>query len=745
MTAEALATPPPTDVMPPEAQSAAVIGRVWQLLAFTLGGVCAAYAASAMFLIATWDGVRVRNELTLELRERCERSLTMEVLPRLSFKPWPALIIEGVTLSEPAGAGVAARIGRIEAGLALGPLIAGRLAVTRLALIDPEIRLSRRPDGALSFFDLGRSSEGRSWPASFDLATLLVERGKVDMIDAHGETWLRLERLSFTTGPLASGVRGSLSGEASLIHGPGEASGGIEFDVGYVPGQIGYDLQSTRLRFRGDAWGATALDTEVSIGEGRGDLGEALDLVDVSLRGHGRFGMDTLSVKANADNVTGRHGTFSIADFKANFLAANADDRFEAQLLSPAIAPIGADAKGAPLQVVFAHRSSSRSNEGQLSARIGYLAQAGRIVLDDLALEWMSARARGKTGAMGSAKGRADFSPTGQAASLSVRASMNGLHGKLALDYDATRPVPMQLELDADSLDPARFVVVTPFGSLSRLSSVLAAHPLQGRLRTANLSLGGLRASHVSSAFETGGGALRFVGLDLEAYGGSMSGNVEYQPVSRRLLLDQQLKGVSLGPLLGGIAMDMPLRGEASGAWKLTGFGTEDAFAQGLAGNLQLTVRNAQWQGMDITEFLRAVRPAVKDRRAITRTGAARERQAFDSMSIECDLAAKGADCSGLSARNEWLSLSGTGSVSQNGRLDWRARISLDGRAIPRDLGGLRGKTIAARVVGPLRRQIWKLDWSSKDRESGASIVARPYVSRPKPAVAPASQPSASG
>jgi uncharacterized protein involved in outer membrane biogenesis len=721
------------------------MARLSRFIAFILGGICAAYAAGALFLLATWDGARVRNELVLELRERCERELTMEGLPRLHFVPWPTLIVEGVALGEPAGPAVAARASRIEARLALWALVAGRIEITRLGFVDPEVRLGLRPDGRTNLTDLFENGEGRAWPAKFALESLDIDRGKLDLLDANGEPWLKLERVGLAAGPLKAGARGELRGEATLIHGPGDASGGVEFSIGYLPGPQGYDLESARLRFRGAAWGATALDTEVAIQGGHGNIGEALTLARLSLRGHGRFGLRTLNMNASAERLSGQNGVFALHGLKGNFIAASGDERLEAVLESPDIATHSADFSGAPLRAAFSSRSTTRHSEGRLAGRIAYRSETRRFELEGLALQWKLAAPRGKTTWAGSANGRAEFAPTGEAAAVKLQGSFAGMHGKFGADYDEARPVPLQIQADTDSFDPARLANASGFASLPEFAASLSSQAFDARLRVANLALHGLRASHVSTDLSSGGGRLRFSDLDLDAYGGSLTGSLEYQPAARRLLLDQRLSRINLAPLLADLKLDLPLRGELDGAWQLAATpGPWHVVSQSLGGSVQLALRKAQWQGMDIAEFLRVVRPALKNRHPAERIAVQRERQEFNSLALDCDLAGGNVDCANFSASNDWLNLAGAGRFEFGGALDWRARISILTRGIPRDLAGLRGVVVPVHLGGPLHRPLWTLDWKAVPPRTAAGKPASRPIRVETPST-PTSAPRAAG
>ena len=138
--------------------STPVLLRVSKIIGFLLGALCAAFAATALFLLITWDGVQLQAQITREIRERLQRPLAMEHPPRLLFLPSPTVVIDGLALGSRTGVGIPVKAARIEASLALAPLLRGNFEVNRLRVLDPELSLQRQPDGTLDLADLQAAS-----------------------------------------------------------------------------------------------------------------------------------------------------------------------------------------------------------------------------------------------------------------------------------------------------------------------------------------------------------------------------------------------------------------------------------------------------------------------------------------------------------------------------------------------------------------------------------------------------------
>ncbi|WP_417069134.1 AsmA family protein [Niveibacterium terrae] len=718
--------------------SSSVLLRIAKILGFLLGALCAAFAASALFLLITWDGVQLQVQLAREFRDRLMRPLAMEHAPRLRFQPGPTVVIDGLALGNALGAGIPIKASRVEASLALFPLLRGKFEVERLRVLDPEVKLTREADGELDLADLAKlfDETPRPWPILWQLEGISIERGRLEYLEGRKTSALRFERISLTTGPLGQGARGRITGSASLTHGPGDASGGAELDLAYRFGDKHYELDYASLRFRGEALGATGLDATLNVRDGSGEPGRAPTLKGLSLRGHGRFGTNEMEVKANAKELANLNSALALQGLEAKLKLDDGKQRGEIELELPALAPRETGQPGDAFKLGIKTRGEDSHGEASLAGRAAFRSASGFIDLSALDLHWKNV---GHGPAQWSARmgGRIAFAPLFQRGEAQLEASLDASRLKLNTSYAANRTPPWQYEASAEHIDLNRLASRLGLSGPSALLSALAAQPAHGQLRSNGVAVAGLHAGELSAMLTTGNGELLAESLKAQMYGGTLSGSLRYQSAGSLLTLDQKFDSINLAALSADLHRPLPVHGELSGHWLLhSPLGPSGKAFNALSGKTSFVLHKSAWQGMDVANLLRAVRPALKGRGQGERASQPREHEDFDALAMDCSLNAGLASCASFSGANSWLRLGGGGKLSlPEGRLDWLVRLAIQSHGkIERDLAGLRGLTIPMRLSGPLNRPQWRLDWNSP-----TPAPAKPAPSRPAHPLASAS------
>ncbi|MBI4425238.1 MAG: AsmA family protein [Elusimicrobia bacterium] len=127
----------------------AVLARAGKIL-FRLALLVAAAATSLEFLVPKEP---LRALCVQKLQERLHRQVKMA---GVSIGPWRGLRIEGFSLSEAPDfqAGTLLEAQRLTVSVRLLPLLLGRVAVDQVLLIEPKVRVVRRPGGRYNFSEL---------------------------------------------------------------------------------------------------------------------------------------------------------------------------------------------------------------------------------------------------------------------------------------------------------------------------------------------------------------------------------------------------------------------------------------------------------------------------------------------------------------------------------------------------------------------------------------------------------------
>lgn len=715
-----------------------MMSRLPRIIGFLLGALSALALVLALYLHASWDGARVRHELARQVRERTSRPLAMEAMPSLAFRPAPTLVIDGFALGERDGPGIPLRIGRVEAGLAILPLLRGRIEIRTLRLQDVDATVVRSRD-AWSLSDVARGVRLESpWPFSVRLAALTVRGARLHLRDDALGHSLTFERINLATGALQAGAHGRIQGEGTLTEGPGGASGGIAVDIAYLLDAEGYDIDAATLNFHGDGWGITSLDGELFARSGRGDRGNALALQGLALSAKGRVGTGSLQLDATAERLASQNEALALQTLKARLQIVDGTKRTEATMETASIAPRMPDFPGEPLHAAFRSQSGTRQTSGQVSARIAYRPQRSRIELDAIDARWRTSAKGAPEGPwIATLGGNAATSLLGGRVDLNLTARVDNSTLRVVAGYEQSRTVPWNFTVDGERLDATAMSHALKLDGPGALLAPLARLDGSGQMHLANLKIGPLRGSELKGELRSGNGSVALTGLSVKAYGGLVEGSARYDATAQGLDLDNQLSGIELELLRQDLHRTWPLRGTLQGRWTVHAGGTSwPEIARSLDGDAQLTLAPAQWSGMALDDFLRAVRPALKDRGDARRTTVAREQQGFEAFATRCAISGGSATCNDLSARTPWARLGASGTVKlTDGTLDWLLRIAVQSKGpLPRDLAGLRGIILPVHVRGPMSRPTYTLDWRSAPPRPAPAKTKPPESPTPKDA-----------
>jgi len=220
--------------------------RVLKILGLAVGGILVLLVVVAIAVTLLFDPNDYKDEITAAVQDATGRQLTLDGDLELAVFPTIRIAVGSATLSNAAGFGDApmARIGSAELRVALFPLLAQRIEVSRARLEGLELNLARNRSGANNWQDLGGRStpagdapapaDGGSAPASLDLGVraIEIENARVVWNDAAtGSRW-ELTGFGLTAEEFGLGERFPLHMEFGLA--------GAEVAV-----QVAADMQAT--------------------------------------------------------------------------------------------------------------------------------------------------------------------------------------------------------------------------------------------------------------------------------------------------------------------------------------------------------------------------------------------------------------------------------------------------------------------------------------------------------------------
>lgn len=329
-----------------------------------------------------------------------------------------------------------------------------------------------------------------------------------------------------------------------------------------------------------------------------------------------------------------------------------------------------------------------------------------------------------------------DFGQESIVAALKGKIDDSAVSGKGAL-----RGGMLQLDIDIDKLDLARYraravpagadavtgtVAATVAESAPAQSidlSALARLHASGTLQVGELSVGGLRAANVHAVLLAEAGKTSIKPLSATLYGGNATGALSIDfagdAAAPRIALVQDLRGISLGPLLLDATGQTPLsgRGDLQLDLDTRGASSTDMLAA-LGGTATLRLREGAIGGIDLGRL-------VREASAASGMGSSAESTSFGELSASFRIAQGMAHNQDLAASTPLLRIGGDGRFDLvHGTIDARLRCTVVASPAGQDspaatLGGL---TVPVALSGPLARMAWQVDVAALGSEAAQKM-----------------------
>ncbi|HEX8614059.1 MAG TPA: AsmA family protein [Telluria sp.] len=330
-----------------------------------------------------------------------------------------------------------------------------------------------------------------------------------------------------------------------------------------------------------------------------------------------------------------------------------------------------------------------------------------------------------------------DFGKEAIVAALKGKIDDSAVSGKGAL-----RGGLLQLDIDIDRVDLARYRARTgpaaadaatpPAGTSVTASdqpidlSALARLRASGTLQVGELTVGGLRAANVHAVLLADAGKTTIKPLSATLYGGNGTGSLSIDfkddASAPRMALVQDLRGISLGPLLFDATGKTPLTGRGDVQLDLTtrGAGTT-ALREALNGTAALRLRDGAIAGIDLGRL-------VREAKAAAGVGGGTESTSFSELSASFQIEHGVAHNKDLSASTPLLRIGGEGQLDlAHETIDLRLRCtvvpSLAGQDGPA-AGTLDGLTVPVALTGPLAQMAWQVDVAALGSEAARKMAA---------------------
>ena len=655
--------------------------KLLKWIVIVVGAGVILFAGALAFIAATFDPNEYKQQVADLVKEKTQRTLTIEGDIRLLLFPKLGVYLGKTRLSGFRNEEAFAGLDEMRVSLALIPLLSRQVVVDQVQLVGLQASLVKYKDGTTNFDDLlggGDKQEPKpqepkptaepeqAAPLRFDVEGIRVSKAAVSWRDEAAGTEYKVLNIEIKTGRVAEKV------PVKFEFGAAFSASEPKLDVTLQSaGTLTADLQN-------QTYAAAASATVKAIGP---DLDAKLDLKLSDLQATPamlRIGDVLVSVDAKqADNAikgnlsTPVNANLDTQVFELPKLAGEFDISAPAlpmkTLKLPLAGTVSADLKQQMVNVDL----TTKLDDSNIKAKVALSQFDALFTHFDVAID------------------------------------------KFNLDryLPPAEPKPdAKPEAPADGGQaPEQPIDFSPIKSLN----------LAGSLTIGDFVASNIKARNLRVNVKAAGGKLDINPLLADLYEGSVKGSAVVNANKNQISVKQNLSGVQIGPLLRDAADQDLLEGRGDVILDLTTAGnTVTAFKQALNGTAALNLKDGALKGINLAQSLRNAKSMFTGgTRESEQTASSGEKTDFSEMSASFVIRNGVARNKDLLAKSPFLRLTGEGEINLvESSLNYLAKaavVATSSGQEGKDLAELNGLTVPVRVSGPFTALKYKLEFGS--------------------------------
>src|SRR4051812_35058367 len=581
--------------------------KVLKWVLITAGAVVLLVAGALAFIAATFDPNQYKAQAAAFVKEKTQRTLTIEGDIRLMLFPKLGVHLGKTRLSEVGSEQDFANLEDMRVSLALIPLLSRQVVIDEVRLAGLHANLVKRKDGKTNFDDLlGRAQKGNT--ASSQTSGKPAEPAKAQT-------------------PVKLDIDGVTISKADVTWKDEITGGNYEISD--------FDLKTGRI--------SPGIPTKFSLG--------------ASVKGN----QPKLEVKISVEgllNAELERQLFSVTELSVT-LNGQAAGRALAAALSGTV--------GADLQKHNAH--------ADLVLKIPDSTVKAKIAIDDF---------------------------------TAMRSTFEITIDKLNID----RLVPAQ-KAGETAGTPAAPQPEQPidFAPLKKLD-------VKGSVRIGELIAANIKSQNVSVEITARNGRLDLEPVTADLYQGNVKGMVSIDANTNRIVVKQDLAGISIGPLLRDAIQQDLLEGRGNVGLDVTTTGSlVSALKKALNGTARIELKDGAIKGIDIAQSLRKAKSLFAGGTSEEQAAVAGGKTDFSELTASFIIKNGIAHNSDLLAKSPFLRLTGEGDINiPESSLNYLAKASIVASSVGQDgkeLAELQGLTVPVRASGPFTALKYKVEVSS--------------------------------
>jgi len=681
---------------------------------------------------ANFDPNKFKAEITRAVKDRTQRTLSIDGAIKLAFFPKIGVELGKLSLSEHNGGAVFAAVDSARVSVALLPLLSGQIAVDRIAIDGLKANLTRRKDGSSNFDDLlegthakGEPSAGAASAMRLDIAGIDLANTDLEWRDEAGKQHYSLKGLRLKTGRLGTAAPSkfelamTVASEQPKLNLQISAGGSLAID----PVAKHYQLSGLAATLKGKAAG--------------------LDLEKLEIQGAADFKSDATAIEALAVKLSGKRGAdgiYASLDIPKAHLAketvsaekislvvklTQANGSLNATLAIPGMEGSGRTFKAGDLKLELDGKQGSNTIKGSLASPISGNVEAQRYELSKLAANIsLTGPDLPKGAAAMSLSGNAALDLSRNTALLNFAAKFEESNINAKLNLAQFSPPSLAFDLNIDQLNLDKYLPPKAEPQAKRDPekpidlSTLKALNASGAVRIGALQVSRIRAANINAQVRLANGRLDVSPHSAQLYQGSLAGALSADANGDRYTLKENLSGVTIGPLLKDLADKDVLEGRGNLALDVGAAGASvGALKKALNGTARVDLKDGAVKGINLAESLRRAKSVLSARGATEQGASKQEKTDFSELSASFAIRSGVAHNDDLSLKSPFLRVSGAGDINLGSdSIDYLAKAAVVASASGQggqDLASLKGLTVPVRLSGPYDALKYRIDFGA--------------------------------
>ncbi|MBT9612673.1 MAG: AsmA family protein [Burkholderiales bacterium] len=703
---------------------------------FGLGGLIVLFALLLAVVAFTVDPNAFKPQIVKLVLDKKQRTLTIDGDIKLKLFPKLGVDLGKTRLSEHKSTQEFAALESVKLFVAWLPLLKKELVVDKISVDGVRANLIRYADGSTNIDDLLSKEESKQ--VIFDVEGMRIKHGTLSFDDRMAKRKLGIADFDMESGRLKDNTHTDIeldfkvTGDNPKIAAHVKVKSGLLFALEAKH----YMLDDLNLKLNGEAAGIQNLELNA-----KGDIDaqlktQAFSLKNVKLDLKGNRASDKLDIALNAPKLLLTPSKAEASKLTLEAKIEQANGKLAATLTLPDLAGNAKQFNVSQLSLDIDGKQGDNSIKGKLTSPFAGSLDAQTFNLAKLTANLDVANPKLPKGGMKLAltgDARADLTKQQVAANLHTKLDDSTIQAKLGMNQFSNPH--FNFDINIDQLDVDRYLPPKGKAEKSQPESPIDLSGLKslnasGSMRIGQLKVANLKSSNVRLDLKAAAGRVEVNPLSANLYQGAMKGALSATTTtSPKIALQQNLTGISIGPLLKDLADKDLLDGRGNVSLNVTTQGaTASAMKKALNGSAAVNLQDGAIKGINIASTLRNAQAKLgMQRDSQTQPASSTEKTDFSELKASFAINNGVAHNDDLAVKSPLLRLAGNGDINIGaGSMDYVAKAtvvgSLEGQG-GKELSQLKGVTVPVRVTGPFDALKYKVDVGAMAAESAKAKI----------------------